>query len=258
MSNKSFSLFISLMATIAIWNLSSCDNSGTAASGEDVVTTAHVEEEAAKPGEMAEGSEEEPRAEWETDDFLENSNDYERNLSNKAKSGDSEALKELGVRFLNPDNMSSKFQQNEDLAISLLSQASNKGDAEAQCFLAGIYLGHYGSGKYKDLKEGRKWLEKSAANGFPNAEFRIGYDYAFGDDGFPQDYVQALKWRKQFAVKGTSNEHAEAQYNVGVQYWQGLGVEQDKEEAMKWFRMAAENGYVHAIKVVNKYGHLYE
>lgn len=58
MSNKSFSLFISLMATIAIWNLSSCDNSGTAASGEDVVTTAHVEEEAAKPGEMAEGSEE--------------------------------------------------------------------------------------------------------------------------------------------------------------------------------------------------------
>lgn len=256
-------LFITLMAATAIWNLSSC--AGEAETYTEAVDSCAIEAieevdtcvtEEATVDEAA--VDEEPRAEWETDDFLDNSNDYEKNLSNKAKRGDSEALKELGVRFLNPNQMSSKFNQDEDLAIDLLTQSSNHGDAEAQLFLAGIYLGHYGSGKYKDFQEGRKWLEKSAENGCPAAEFRIGFNYAFGEDGYPQDFTEALKWRKQFAVKGTTKEHVEAQYNVGWQYWQGKGVEMNKEEAMKWFRMAAENGDKDAIRIVKKYGYLYE
>ena len=260
---RNLSLFFPLMATIVIWNLTSCTGTSVESDNDSIIDTtsyvSQVEEAAAPSGEYVnEEIEEEPRAEWETDDFLDNSNDYEKNLSNKAKRGDSEALKELGVRFLNPDQMSSKIHQDEDLAIDLLTQSSNQGDAEAQCFLAGIYQGHYGSGKYKDLQKGRMWLEKSAENGFPTAEFRIGYNYAFGADGYPQDYTEALKWRKQFAVKGATKEHVEAQHNVGWQYWQGKGVEMNKEEAMKWFRMAAENGDKDAMRIVKKYGYLYE
>lgn len=198
--------------------------------------------------------EEDSKAEWETEDFLSNSDEFEKNLSNKAKRGDAEALKDLGMHFLEPYRLGSKLKGNEKLAISLLLQASNKNDAEAQAFLSGIYLGHYGSGDYKDIREGQKWLEKSAENGDVKSELRMGYNYAFGADGYPQDYTKALEWRKRLAVKGSSPEHVEAQYNVGWQYLNGKGVEKDEFEAMKWFSMAAENGDADALRILRKYG----
>ena len=36
---------------------------------------------------------------------------------------------------------------------------------------------------------------------------------------------------------------AEAQYNLGVMYHQGLGVEHDFREAVKWYQKAADQGY---------------
>ena len=198
------------------------------------------------------------KAEWETEDFILNSDEFEKDLSDRAKRGNAEALKDLGMRFLEPYRLGSKLKGNEELAISLLLQASNKNDAEAQAFLSGIYLGHYGSGDYKDIREGQKWLEKSAENGDIKSELRMGYNYSFGADGYPQDYSEALKWRKRLAVKGSSPEHVEAQYNVGWQYWNGKGVEEDKAEAMKWFRMAADNGDAAAKRIVKKYGYQFD
>ena len=39
---------------------------------------------------------------------------------------------------------------------------------------------------------------------------------------------------------------AEAQYNLGLMYYQGKGVAQDYLAAMKWFRMAADQGHARA------------
>ena len=39
---------------------------------------------------------------------------------------------------------------------------------------------------------------------------------------------------------------AEAQYNLGVSYYNGEGVAQDYAEAVKWWRKAAEQGYADA------------
>ncbi len=197
-------------------------------------------------------------AEWETEEFMSNSDDFEKDLSDKAKKGNAGALKDLGMRFLHPYKFNSKLKENEELAISLLTKASNKNDAEAQTFLSGVYIGHYGSGKFKDVLEGHKWLERAAENGFPQAENRLGYNYAFGADGYPQDFSEALKWRKRFAVKGSTPAHVETQYNVGWQYWEGKGVEQNKVEAMKWFKMAAENGDADSQRIIEKYGFLLE
>ena len=44
----------------------------------------------------------------------------------------------------------------------------------------------------------------------------------------------------------------EAQYNLGVCYFNGDGVEVDKTEAMKWFRRAADKGYKDAIYALRK------
>jgi len=52
----------------------------------------------------------------------------------------------------------------------------------------------------------------------------------------------------QFMLRSLAEQgHAEAQYNLGVMYDYGEGVPEDDAEAMKWFRLAAEQGHQHAI-----------
>ena len=36
---------------------------------------------------------------------------------------------------------------------------------------------------------------------------------------------------------------AEAQYDLGVRYANGLGVPEDEAEAMRWYRLAADQGH---------------
>ena len=54
----------------------------------------------------------------------------------------------------------------------------------------------------------------------------------------PQDYVQAVKWNRKAAEQGFAN----AQYDLGVTYYNGQGVPQDYAEAVKWYRKAAAQG----------------
>jgi TPR repeat protein len=53
------------------------------------------------------------------------------------------------------------------------------------------------------------------------------------------DYAAALRLLRPLAEKGG----AEAQNNLGVMYFQGIGVAKDLKEAEKWYRMAAEQGH---------------
>ncbi len=58
----------------------------------------------------------------------------------------------------------------------------------------------------------------------------------------PQDYTEALKWFRLAAEQGFDR----AQYILGVMYSDGLGVPQDDVEAVKWDRLAVEQGYAPA------------
>ena len=60
--------------------------------------------------------------------------------------------------------------------------------------------------------------------------------------GVPLDYAEALKWYRMAADQG----HAKAQNNLGFMYFNGKGVPQDYAEALKWYRMAAEQGNAEA------------
>ncbi|MHC5060354.1 MAG: secretin N-terminal domain-containing protein [Planctomycetota bacterium] len=60
--------------------------------------------------------------------------------------------------------------------------------------------------------------------------------------GVEQDYKEAVKWYR----KAAEQEYAEAQYDLGVMYDNGQGVEQDYKEAVKWYRKAAEQGHAEA------------
>ena len=69
-------------------------------------------------------------------------------------------------------------------------------------------------------------------------------DYEIGQryytgDGVEQDYDEAVKWFRKAAEQG----YAEAQHSLGFCYEIGEGVKKDDTEAVKWYRKAAEQGY---------------
>ena len=57
-----------------------------------------------------------------------------------------------------------------------------------------------------------------------------------------QNKAEAVKWWRRAA----DNSYADAQYSLGDAYDKGEGVSQDKAEAIKWYRRAAEGGVADA------------
>ncbi len=64
-----------------------------------------------------------------------------------------------------------------------------------------------------------------------------------------QDYTEAVKWYRLAADQG--NMWA-AQYNLGYCYANGCGVEKSPEKALEYYRMAADQGHEQAEKKVEK------
>lgn len=62
--------------------------------------------------------------------------------------------------------------------------------------------------------------------------------------GVEKSYTEAVKWYRLAAGQGLDW----AQYNLGVCYDNGEGVEQSYTEAVKWYKKAAEQGHEEAIK----------
>jgi len=58
-------------------------------------------------------------------------------------------------------------------------------------------------------------------------------------EGVPQNDAEAIKWYRKAAEQGL----AKAQHNLGYMYGEGVGVPQNYVEAVKWWRKAAEQGF---------------
>ena len=52
----------------------------------------------------------------------------------------------------------------------------------------------------------------------------------------PQDYAETVKWYRLAADQG----YADAQNNLGSMYLKGQGVPQSYAEAIKWYRLSAD------------------
>ena len=57
-------------------------------------------------------------------------------------------------------------------------------------------------------------------------------------EGVPENDAEAVKWYRLAAEQG----HADAQFNLGNMYARGDGVPENDAEAVKWYRLAAEQG----------------
>ena len=65
-------------------------------------------------------------------------------------------------------------------------------------------------------------------------------------EGVPENYIEALKWYRMAAEQGD----AEAQYNLGVMYNNGKGVPENKIMAYFWSSLAKTQGDEDAVKYI--------
>lgn len=87
-----------------------------------------------------------------------------------------------------------------------------------------------------------KTLETQAFAGVPEAQHDLAAIYTAGRGGVTQNFEKAALWFREAA----DNKIANADYNLGVLYHQGLGVERDLDRALYWYREAAKLGHPEA------------
>lgn len=133
-------------------------------------------------------------------------------------------------------------------ALPVLQRSANSGNAEAERYLADMYLN--GSGVAQNYEQARRWYERAAHGGNIAAMTDLGHIYDYGW-GVPQDYVQARQWYE----KASAFQNAVAMADLGRLYQDGRGVPQDYGQARQWYERAAAAGSRPAMLNL---GHMYE
>ena len=203
-----------------------------------------------------------------------------------AEQGEARAQLNLGVMYDTGRGVPRDFAE----AVRWYRLSAEQGNARAQGNLGVMYA--TGEGVPQDDAEAVRWYRLAAEQGNARAQLNLGVMYATGR-GVPQDDAEAVRWYRLSAeqghvrhwsgrtagrrrpvvppratsgsctplVEGVPQDDAEAvrwyrlaaeqgdaiaQSNLGVMYATGRGVPQDDAEAVRWYRLSAEQGNARA------------
>ena len=112
-------------------------------------------------------------------------------------------------------------------AFYWFSKAAEKNHPAALNNLALMYI--FGNGVKKDVKKGRELMLKAAELGIESAQECLVRLYSGYYDVTESNYKEAFKWIEILVKKGSLS----AKYNMGVCYFYGRGVPEDKSKAVK-------------------------
>ena len=150
--------------------------------------------------------------------------------------------------------------QQYESAVKQFAAAANLGHAEAQNQLGLCFA--KGEGVKQDDAEAIKWFRKAAEQGFAESQYILGCAYYSGKGGLPIDLEEAAEWLGKAAKQGNTDAQelydsmkkivelfgpakkgdTDAMFELGVFFYNGDGVKENKTEAVKWFKKAAEKG----------------
>lgn len=153
--------------------------------------------------------------------------------------------------------------------MAAYEEAARENCTEAQFRLGCCYLFGYGAvinrgpkgitKNHKKIVKGVDLTKQAAEQGHPFAQYSLGNYYrhvqgfddtaaAWYQKAADQGYIEALyslgtveSW-----LKAAERGHVRAQVRLGKSFFHGDGVEQDCQEAVKWYRKAAEQGDMEA------------
>ena len=129
-------------------------------------------------------------------------------------------------------------------AATLLEPLARTGDAVAQLHLGNLYFKGMGVGQ--DTAKALHWATQSAAQGLPEAMFLAG-KVTLCDPRLLTDSEEAGRQAAQWFVRASRQGHVEAQYTLGLMFFTGKGVREDRAQAMRWFQRAAKGGKKEAV-----------
>ena len=90
----------------------------------------------------------------------------------------------------------------------------------------------------------------AAEQGKEVAQFQLALLYSAKDANGKTNYQEAVKWYRKAAEQG----HAKAQLMLGICYSLGNGVEKNMDESLKWIRKAASQGDEDAKEALKRMG----
>ena len=139
------------------------------------------------------------------------------------KTEDQQKAEELYLQY-------EEYESNDESekAVECLRQAAELGHDKAQVLLAYTYMTE------DRTDEAIMWYRKAAAQGNTMAPTLLGRIYF--EDEQKMNMKEAARWFRLGAEQGTTL----AQLRYGICCFEGYGVTQDRAEAVKWFRKAAE------------------
>ena len=148
---------------------------------------------------------------------------------------DPTAIANLAICYQNGEGV----REDEARAYTLREQAASLGHAGSEIWLAFAMVD--GTGCEPDPAAARVLLEDLAEN---NSE--VAHDLAdrlLDGPGLEHDQDAGLKWMRRAAARG----HASAITYLGVLYWYGKFVDEDRARAMEFYRQAMEFGDPYAV-----------
>lgn len=126
-------------------------------------------------------------------------------------------------------------QADIDEVLSLMLQAAELGDAEAQSEVADAYRAE------DDHVNAFRWEKKAAEQGYPKAQHNVAFHYQNGL-GTPANPEQEFYWYQKAAENGL----AEAKHSLAVCYLIGTGTPQDIKKGIHWLEQASNDGHAGA------------
>lgn len=125
--------------------------------------------------------------------------------------------------------------------------AAENGDKWTLIKLSEMYA--KGEGVPQNDKEAYKWLEKASRIFLAESQNKLGYMYWRGYEPI-MDKTADAKYLRRFDV--ITGEGLAAIDILATIYEQDLTVEQDKDAALKWYKLAAQNGSVRSQELLGR------
>lgn len=153
-----------------------------------------------------------------------------------AQQGDAEAINALGMMYMNGAGCDQDLMQAEKYFV----QASRLNERNAKNNLAALYR------KQHRNAEAEKWYLRGIAD-----------DPSKAYEGLSKLYVEQGNYKQayEYSIKASEYRNAEAEYNLGVFYEQGIYVEKNNAQALYWYRRAASQGHqdaAHNMRIVSE------
>jgi len=169
-----------------------------------------------------------------------------------AEQGDAEAQNNMGLCALNGNGCSKDSAK----ALFWFKKAAAQGHIEAMYNLGNLLTGDPSSDPFHpntysipvDFVEGAKWIQKAAENGYIPAQSALTIMYSRGI-GVTADPLKAKNWKNKVEAQkrqNTASNDPMSQVILGDE----LRAHGKKNEAVKWYSKAADQGYPAGINAL--------